>query len=60
MKAKCIDNSHTWRGTLTINKEYDVTVKYSDPHAGYSMIEIVNDSGVTHPYRADRFIITEE
>jgi hypothetical protein len=53
--AKCIDNSHTWRNALTIDKEYKIVKLYDDPYAGYPMIEIVCDDGILRPYRANRF-----
>lgn len=59
MKAECIDNSHTWRNVLTINKTYDVIKLYNDPYAGYKMISIKCDDEDIRPYRANRFIITE-
>jgi len=59
MKAKCIDNSHTWRNVLTINKNYDVIKNFSDKYAGYEMIEIKCDDGKIRPYRANRFIIVK-
>ena len=31
MKAICKDNTHTFRGRLTIDKEYDVIKTYNDP-----------------------------
>jgi hypothetical protein len=57
--ARCINNSHTWRDMLTIGKEYKVLNLYDDEYAGYEMLEIVCDDGEVHPYRADRFVITE-
>lgn len=59
MNAKCIDNSHTWRNVLTINKDYNVIKKYNDPYAGYPIIEIICDDGEIRPYRANRFNITD-
>ena len=57
MKAICIDNSHTFRDRLTVDKEYEVINYYNDPHAGYIMIDIKADDGEKRTYRANRFIL---
>ncbi len=55
MVAICKDNSYTFRSDLTIGKEYEVLRYYNDPHAGYKMVEIINDEGKRKPFRANRF-----
>lgn len=57
MKLRCIDNSHTWRNVLTINKIYEVIEFFIDPYAGYEMIKIECDDGEIRPYRKNRFIM---
>ena len=59
MIAKCLDNSHTWRCALTINKNYSVIKIYNDPYAGYEMIEVTCDDDEIRRYRANRFQIFE-
>jgi len=60
MKAICKDNTHTFRGRLTIDKEYDVIKSYNDPYAGYLMVDIKADDGTEMTYRANRFILKTE
>ena len=60
MVATCIDNSYTWRVSLTVNKEYKVIRMFSDPHAGYPMVEVECDDKEIRPYRADRFILKQD
>ena len=55
MKAKCKDDTHTWRNMLTIDKEYEVIRLFDDPYAGYPMIEIKDNNGELAIYRANRF-----
>ena len=55
MIAVCKDKSYTFRSELTLDKEYEVIRFYDDPYAGYSMVDIINDEGQKHPYRANRF-----
>jgi len=57
MIAKCIDNSHTWRNVLTLNKHYGVIESFDDPYAGYLMVKIICDDGEIRAYRGNRFVI---
>jgi len=60
MIAKCIDNSHTWRNILTLEKHYGVIESFSDPEAGYLMIKVICDDEEVRTYRANRFNLSQD
>ena len=53
---KCIDNSHTWRNVLTLQKEYEIIESFEDPYAGYEMVKVLCNDDKVRTYRANRFI----
>ena len=52
----CIDDFHTWWGTITKGKEYKIIKEFTCSITGEPMVSIVCDDGQERDYGKRRFV----